>query len=53
MTTTWEYQNIESGSTWLAGQDDITAGMDQNAEGQVVYAGQVGSGTTWALQNES
>ena len=53
MATTWTQQNKESGSGWDAGQSDITAGMDTNAEGQVVYAGTIGTATSWSLQNES
>ena len=49
----WEYENIESGGTWVAGQVDIEAGMTINPEGQTVYAGQVGATTTWVLSTES
>ncbi len=52
MATTWEYQNRESGEGWNAGQSNIAAGSD-SVDGQVVYAGQLGSGTTWTLQDES
>ena len=49
----WELQRVEPGETWLAGQGDITAGDDVNENNLIVYAGQLGTATTWTLENES
>lgn len=55
MATTWTNQ-LKNGSTWLAGQIDITAGMDkyETPFGDLtVNAGGIGEITNWENQQRT
>lgn len=49
----WTTTEKESGEAWLAGQSDINAGSTVVSSGQIVYAGQLGTATSWSLEAES